>query len=233
MSRRNVALSPRVEDTRDKQSSNVVSFSLTEIKEHFDQNIAAIHNQFDVAHSLRDSGREVDEKNIYRSQIVFLESALDFYLHELNKYGLRQIFDGNWEKTDRYNNLKIPMKHFEEGLREHESSEWFLQYVNDAYSRDVFTSYISMNDQMNTLGLNITDLCKDIFPPSSDPAVPSKTAKSVIMDLFNRRNQIAHQTDRAHADAVQTDIAEAYVLLCISDVETIVATLHNAAMRKG
>ena len=77
-SRRNLSLAPRAEDTRDAQPISVVNFELSEIKEHFDQSLTAINNQFEVALSLGSDGKIDDQKNIYRSQIVFLESGKNF-----------------------------------------------------------------------------------------------------------------------------------------------------------
>ena len=73
--KRNLSLAPRAEDTREVQPVSVVNFELSEIKDHFDQSLTAIKNQFEVASSLGSDGKTEDQKNIYRSQIVFLESA--------------------------------------------------------------------------------------------------------------------------------------------------------------
>lgn len=225
-SRRNLSLTPRAEDTRDVQPVNVVNFELADIKDHYDQSIAAIENQFEVASSLGASGKTDDQKNIYRSQIVFLESAFDFYLHELTKYGLRKILVGDWPQTEKYKNLKVPMKHVERGLNDPSAIEWFVEYINEAYSRDVMTSYVYLVDQMNLLGISFVDILKRLFPEMKKP-------QKVIIDLYDRRNQIAHQTDRAHADATQADISEEFVKERIQEVNSIVSALQQAALQKG
>ena len=225
-SRRNLSLSPRAEDTRDVQPVHVVNFELDEIKEHYNQSITAINNQFEVASSLGTSGKTDDQKNIYRSQIVFLESAFDFYLHELTKYGLGKILVGDWAQTERYKNLKVPMKHVERGLNDPSAIEWFVEYINEAFSRDVMTAYENLRDQMNMIGIRITEILPRLFPHLVEP-------KNVITNLYDRRNQIAHQTDRAHADAVQQDISEQFVRDRISEVDSIVGALHQAALEKG
>jgi len=225
-SRRNLSLTPRAEDTRDVHPINVVNFELADIKDHYDKSIIAINNQFEVASSLRESGKPDDQKNIYRSQIVFLESAFDFYLHELTKYGLRKILVGDWPHTPKYGNLKVPMKHVERGLRDPSAIDWFVEYVNEAYSRDVMTAYEYLKDQMNMLGIHIAEILPRLFPHMDDP-------KDVIIDLYDRRNQIAHQTDRAHANAVQQDISEQFVRDRITEVNSIVVALHQEALGKG
>lgn len=225
-SKRNLSLSSRAENTREAQSVIVVNFELSEIKDHFEQNLTAINNQFEVASSLESDGKIDDQKNIYRSQIVFLESAFDFYLHELTKYGLRKMLAGSWQKTEKYKNLKIPMKHVERGLNDPSAIQWFVECINEAYSRDVMTAYEYLKDQMNMLGISLVEILKGAFPENVKP-------QKVIIDLYNRRNQIAHQTDRAHADALQSDITEEYVKASISEMETIVMALHQAALEKG
>jgi hypothetical protein len=225
-SKRNLSLTPRAEDTREVQPVSVVNFELSEIKEHFAQSLAAIKSQFEVALSLESEGKTEDQKNIYRSQIVFLESAFDFYLHELTKYGLRKMLVGSWRKTEKYRNLKIPMKHVEGGLNDPSAIQWFVEYINEAYSRDVMTAYEYLKDQMNMLGISLVDILKSVFPEKDTP-------KKVIIDLYDRRNQIAHQTDRAHADASQADITEKYVTERINEIENIVMALHRAALEKG
>lgn len=104
--------------------------------------------------------------------------------------------------------------------------QWFVEYINEAYSRDVMTAYEYLKDQMNMLGISLVDILKSVFPEKDTP-------KKVIIDLYDRRNQIAHQTDRAHADASQADITEKYVTERINEIENIVMALHRAALEKG
>ena len=88
------------------------------------------------------------------------------------------------------------------------------------------TAYENLRDQMNMIGIRITEILPRLFPHLVEP-------KNVITNLYDRRNQIAHQTDRAHADAVQQDISEQFVRDRISEVDSIVGALHQAALEKG
>ena len=132
MEERNLDLMPRQEETREKISStsNIVKFQLDEIEEHFDENLQYIQSQFDIADELLQSAREEEARNIWSSQIVFLESAFDFYLHELTKFGLSEMFVGNWDKTEKYNNLSVRMSIVDKALNAREDTEWFLEFVN-------------------------------------------------------------------------------------------------------
>lgn len=75
------------------EKQNILNqFNLNEIINHFQNGIDSIENQFNIADYLTSNNKIEEAQNIYRSQIVFLESILDFYMHELVKYGLFQIF---------------------------------------------------------------------------------------------------------------------------------------------
>lgn len=58
MAGRDLTLTPRVEDIRDKQPVvSVIEFDLAQIKERFDNNLASIRKQFDIAEALKAEGK--------------------------------------------------------------------------------------------------------------------------------------------------------------------------------
>ena len=73
MAERNLDLNERVEARRDPHRvAPPIKFELTDIKGHFEQSLDRIKNQYEVADSLKQDGKEDDCKNIWRSQVVFL-----------------------------------------------------------------------------------------------------------------------------------------------------------------
>ncbi len=231
---RDLTLAPRVEDIRDKQSVQVVvEFDLAQIKERFDQNLASISKQFDIAEVMRTEGKVEECETIWRSQVVFLESALDFYIHEVSKYGMLNIFSGNWGKTEKYNNYQVPLKYVEEGFKHPESKNWLLQYLNERFSTEVYLSSESMKNQLNLLGLFFETVMEKAFPKPSTPVATYREGKKVVKELFERRNQIAHQTDRKHNDAVPNTISKEYVEQCFADVKAIADSIQAIAIEKN
>ena len=59
-----------------------------------------------------------------------------------------------------------------------------------------------------------------------------KYGGKLVEDLFSRRNRIAHQNDRDHVNAAQTDITKEYVEWYISCIEAIVNAIHDIAKEK-
>ena len=122
MEKRDLSLTPRKEGLRDAKPAAIpTQFSLSEIKQHFEDSLDAITKQYMVADSLND-------KMIWRSQVVLAEGLLDFYIHEMSKYCLFRMFTGAWEASAKYASFMVPMKKVEEVLSAAESKDWFFSY---------------------------------------------------------------------------------------------------------
>lgn len=65
--------------------------------------------------------------------------------------------------------------------------------------------------------------------PSKNEQEAIKIGKKNITMLFQRRNEIAHQNDRSHASAEQTDITKEFVEDYISKIEAIVNAIQEIA----
>lgn len=229
---RNLALGNRIEEVRNPQEPCIVQFDLREIKEHFDQSLASIKQQFSITDELQSAFKLDECKTIWRSQIVLLEGVLDFYIHEISKYGLYQMFKGNWGKTEKYKSFLVPMREVERAIEASESKEWFFEYINTKFSRDVFLAAESMKDQLNLIGVGFGPVMEIAFP--KDTVNESHAyGKDIVQKLFERRNAIAHQVDRSHASAEQNDIDKEYVDQCIAHVEAIVNAVQQRAETLG
>lgn len=90
MPSRDLKLSPRKELSRPKQ---IKIFEIEDIEKHFSENIESIENSFLIANALIEEGYIEEAKDIWRSQIVFLDSAFDFYMHEITKLGIVSMFN--------------------------------------------------------------------------------------------------------------------------------------------
>lgn len=233
MEGRNFDLAPRQEEIREKLSPAIVKFQLNEIEEHFDENLQYIRSQFDIADELFQNGREEEARNIWSSQIVFLESAFDFYLHELTKFGLSEMFIGNWDKTKKYNNLSVRMSIVDKALNARENSGWFLEFVNEFYKEITLVSYESVKDQMNLLGLNLQEVADAAFYERDSSVKTKDKLRKALEILYCRRNMIAHQSGRRHSDAQREEVTKDMVVKFIEDIEKIVREIHKLAEQKG
>lgn len=227
--RRDLSLSPRVEEKRELKVIELpVQFSLKEIKAHFEESLNEVKAQYPVADLLNKNGNENDGKTIWRSQVVLAEGLLDFFIHEMSKFCLFKMFTGQWSKSEKYYRFMVPMSKVENAINTVNSKDWFFDYLNDRFSRDVFLSHESMKDQLNLIGIDFSKTMERAF--SKESKDPLKYGKQVVIDLFQRRNNIAHQNDRSHASAKKQDITKEFVEKYITNIELIVNAIYDIAI---
>lgn len=232
MAKRDLSLTPRVEDARAlRQTSQPVQFSLEEIKMHFTDSMNSVKAQYEVADTLASAGKMNDCKTIWRSQVVLAEGLLDFYVHEMSKFCLYRMFIGRWKRSDKYMNFMIPMSKVEEAIAADDSQYWFFEYLNNRFCRDVFLSHESMKDQLNLIGIGFVDTMAKAFPRKNQ-IESSRYGAQVVRDLFQRRNDIAHQNDRSHASAQQRDISKEFVEEYTGKIEAIVNAINDIAVER-
>ncbi len=232
MEERNLDLMTRNEDTREKFHTEVVRFELNQIMQHFTESIQAINAQFAVADELIEVGKISAGENIWRAQIIFLASAFDFYMHELTKYGLCEIYDENWDRTEKYSNLQVSMKTIEIALKSGEDIDWFLEYINGYYRAITMVSYESVKDQLNLLGIDLKNVADGAFYQRDETEKTKNKLKRRLNELFTRRNIIAHQSDRTHANAQIKDITKDVVRNFIYDIQKIVNSIEAEVKKK-
>ena len=231
--KRDLSLTPRKENQREAQPIiPPVQFTLGEIIQHFVESMESVKAQFEVADSLASNNNVVGCKTVWRSQVVLAEGLLDFYIHEMSKYCLFRMFTGEWDKSEKYVSFMVPMGKVEEAIEATESKDWFFDYLNGRFSRDVFLSKESMQDQLNLIGIGFSQVMVKAFP-SDKEETSRKIGTQIVADLFHRRNVIAHQNDRSHSSAVQNDISKEFVIDYISKIEAIVNSIHEIAEAKG
>lgn len=222
-------LLPRLEDTRERQIPQILKFELDEIKAHFDEDLSAISSLFTVYK--QNEKNDVCAKLILRSQVVLLESAFDFYLHEITKFGVNKIFEGAWISTEKYKNIIMRLEMVEKIINDEVSENWFFEFINQYYAKETMVSFESIKDQMNLLGIKIQDIADKAFyeQGSSEPTIMKM--KNVVNALYKRRNIIAHQSNRGHEDATYYPISKDQVDKFIIDIEKIVNAIHEVAIQ--
>jgi hypothetical protein len=189
-------------------------------------NLTSIKSQFKLSEQLKADGN-IQYKDILRSQIVFLDSALDFFMHEITKYGMLQIFQGVWEKTERYKNFTIRLGEISDILRNPEQGNWFLDIVNDSYAEDTFMSADAVIGQLNLIGIKWQNVADRAFYAQGSTTPTKDKFKHTLNNLFRRRNQIAHQADCLHETGAKIDIEREAVEKYICDIEKIVTAISE------
>ena len=150
---------------------------------------------------LQSNPREADD--ILRSQVLFLLSLLDFYIHEIVRIKLIEIFSGETilQKSKAYNKILITMEDFQNYQKSSSEKEWFKDIIIKKHG---FLSFLS-SDKIKEVFKLITD--DSLFDNISKNLGLKNSDFSAKIDLiYKRRNKIAHQSDTQHGTLEQNDI---------------------------
>ena len=218
--KRNIGISDRKEDNREVkvEIKRATNFDLSAIINHFDLNAKNVRS---LSNSIEDENSE-DAKIIYRSQIVFFGSLLDFYMHEIYKYLFYQKLSGEIYDKE-FNKIKISMKYVVAAINSTEYMNVLLTGFTEEIYRDTYMSQPAIKEIITFGGLSYNSVTETAFKDIKNPAGRSE----VIKALYKRRNKIAHQFDRSHFDAQQMDITRGDAEEYIERVTSIVYAIQD------
>lgn len=222
---REIRLEPRRENTREQNPIQVKNFDLSEIDKHFVENLDSLKLHFRLADELVSAGKDEEAKDIWRTQVVFLESALDYYVHEITKYGMNKIFNNEWSMTEQFKNCNLKLIDVLDALKNPEDTKWFIKHINDFYSAKTFMNFQTMKDQLKLLGIKIQCVADKAFHVQGSTDGTMDQLKRNLNRIYDRRNDIVHQSDRNHQNAQRNDIAKEEVERDIVIIEKIVTAI--------
>ena len=229
---RKIVFEERPVDTR--EGNRVEIFTLKEIESHFTETLRQIMSQIKLADTVSVQGHAEDAEEILRSQIVLAEAAYDYFLHELLRLGIMKLYKGYWEdKGEKYMELQLSMKVLERAL-EAENEDWLKEWVAEKYSYITLMDYeIFRKEVCGVLGISVKDVADLAFYSLGSNEKTVKKLENELKEIYKRRNQIAHQSDRHIGTAKRAGISKEYVLDKINIIKKIVMALCEIAREKG
>lgn len=217
----------RTEGTREKQATVLPDIEADKIIENFRNSIAGIQSKFDMVKRLEDEGLIQESKDILRSQVVFLLSAMDFYMHEIVKYGILKIFKGERARTNSYKEFIVSLETVEKAIANPESVDWLDAEIVHRNHHKTFLEPDKIKGQLNLIST------KKIFTTPATEISDNSTLTNDLKDLYKRRNAIAHQTDRDNSSGVLNDIDSNEVNKYITLVSKFIEIVHREIMNES
>ena len=228
---RRLVLEKRRVNTR--ESCGVTLFTIRDIESHFDETLSQAYKQIKLAEELSIKGLTEESEGILRLQIVLVESAYDYYLHELLRWGVVKIFTGEWEgKGKQYQELELPLRVFELAMKNNNNYDWLKEWVTEKYSHLTLMDYPQLKYVCGLLGLNIRDVAELAFYKVGSQDKSEYELERQIRETYRRRNQIVHQSDRKTGTAERENINRDYVEGRIMCIRKVVLALCEVARRK-
>lgn len=229
---RKLDLEERRVETR--EPCGVKLFTIRDIEGHFNETLSQAYKQIKLAEELSVKGLTEESEGILRSQIILVESAYDFYLHELLRLGIVKIFTGEWEeKGKKYQELEIPLSLFEQAMKDdNDQCDWLKEWITEKYSHLTLMDYPQLKDICGLLCIKVKDVAELAFYNVGSQEKPEYTLERHIRETYNRRNQIAHQADREMGTAKRKSISQSYVKFRIGIIRKVVLSLSELARKK-
>lgn len=202
----------------DKKANNIIG--------NFSESMAQINEKFDIVDELQKNNFIEAANNILRSQIVFAMSCVDFYMHEIVKYGILQIFQGKRQKTSAYSNFAITMPYVERAINNIDSIDWLENWIN--IKNKQFTYMASKKIQE---AISLISSKKILDNVSQKMNIDKNDLKNKIDEIYERRNSIAHQTDRDVSTGRIFDINKKMVEEYLEFINKFIKNLHEEIIK--
>lgn len=132
----------------------------------------------------------IDVSDLWRSQIVLVVSALDYFIHELARLGMIECAKGSRAKTDAYLRFEIPLSAADSAIAGSVHEVWLGETVREKHSWQSFQDPDKLAD-----AIRLMSPVKLWEAVGNELGVPPKDVKTRLKLIVDRRNQIAHEAD--------------------------------------
>lgn len=193
----------------------------------FNKSVSIIEQKFDLIKE--NSFDDELSQNILRSQVAFLLSCVDYYFHEIIKYGILEIIRGERKKTSFLTKCLISVDSLIEYIS-NSSKEEVLE--NEIIYRNSYKTFLDPDKINESLKMIMT---KDIFNELyiSFGKQSKKELKEELLVIYKRRNSIVHQmdfnTETGNQNYISYDEVKKYIDIYkkfINDTHKII--IHNS-----
>lgn len=202
---RDIELSKRKE--RIRNSKNVYKWhSPSELKDMFAESIRESNFLLEYAIKIEESNKDV-ACDIYRQQIINLESFFDYFCHSIFKYGFLKMFRGEWEKTEKYYKFQINLADVEKVINNYPDESWLLEAVDNKTKNLTFMKYKDIKDNFNYFFPELIEKAATKVFKKGNQNDNLKEIREFLDSLYDRRNLIAHQHDRDFSTGKKNSIS--------------------------
>lgn len=147
--------------------------------------LGGLHAAFDKA-----TTSAVDLTDLLRAQIVMVVSALDYYIHEITRIGMLEVYDGKRPQTEAFLRFLETMDEAMKGISKSSKNEWLDTEVRKRHG------YKSFQHPDNIVkAVQLFSSCELWRSVALELNLSDQEVKSRLRVIVNRRNQITHEAD--------------------------------------
>lgn len=199
----------------------------------FEKNIESIKTLHNIHLYFSDKLSAIDLSEILRAEIVLVVSAFDCYIHDAIKKGMLEIFQGQRNSNNKFEDFSIPMSIVKEIISSENLTEKEQLISNAIKKNNNRLSFQSPSSIENALQLISV---KKVWSSLKDSMnMEPNDIKKMLGLIVNRRNKIAHEADLdpISGEKVEitrgdiTEILDFVILLTYKLDEVINSTQHG------
>jgi len=211
--------------TRSKKKISISSTELNEIKSHFDSCVAEIKKRFLIFDVLSSGGASDDEiaasEDILRFQLISIDSIFEFYMHRILVYGIRKMFNEEWEKTPQYNKITVKLSIVENALLNPEDTTWIEELSEEFRAKDTFMSAETVKEVLKTIGVKFDEIAATL-----GYTLPNDLMEA-LNRIYKRRTSIVHYADIDISTRVKNGITRSLVEDAICTIEKFCGQVYT------
>jgi hypothetical protein len=132
----------------------------------------------------------VDVSDCYRAALVQGVSALDHFVHQVVRIGMKEVHTNTRAPTESYLSFKLPMRAARLAVTDPSDTQWLDEVVRDAHS---WLSFQQPDKIADAIRLISPVALWDRLAAELNVAKPDLKAELII--VVDRRNKIAHEAD--------------------------------------
>ncbi len=158
---------------------------------HLRENIARVRSLgglYQAMHRLMTPA--VDCTDILRAQIVLAVSALDYYVHEITRLGMLEVYSGIRPQTTAFLRFQVSIEAAIVGITNTGQSAWFDGEIRDRHGYLAFQQPDKIADAVRLFSSS------ELWPSVAIVlGLPVDDVKTQLRLIVERRNKIAHEAD--------------------------------------
>ena len=159
--------------------------------DQFRANITRVRNLGAIYKTLNAQTTAVmDLSDILRSELVMGVSALDYYIHEIVRIGMLEVYRGTRPETSAFLRFQISLERVRQAVSASTNDNWLDNEIRERHSWRSFQQADHIADAIRLI--SDISLWEQV---SNYLGIPSQDVKEQLNLIADRRNKIVHEAD--------------------------------------
>lgn len=158
---------------------------------HFKDSIERTKDTHGLFCALEDNiGRSLDITDLLRGEVVMLVSSFDYYIHELVRVGIKEVYQGIRHETIQYKNFSIPLSYHLRMKSSGNELDILDELICERHGYLSFQHHTKIAD-----AIRLFSDAKLWIEVSLKLGIHPDDVKKQMELYIDRRNKIAHEAD--------------------------------------